>query len=155
LLVYGVPPKSQYAFLANALKVEQAESVLIPEMRPELWGAELLVPELLERRTPVTLISDDMMGTLFAQREIKKLCLFYDTLTEEGPRGICGSQLAVRLARIHGVEVEMFSAAEERGPTRDCDAGTFLGRKLCPAGADIFRVTTEVVPWAFLRTNEQ
>lgn len=151
LLVYGVPPKNQYAFLASALKAEQAESVLIPEMRPELWGSEVVVPELIERRVAVTLVSDNMMGTLFAQREIKKLCLFYDTLTEEGPRGICGSQLAVRLARIHGVEVEMFSAAAERGPTRDRDAGTFLGRKLCPASADVFRIATEVVPWAFLK----
>jgi methylthioribose-1-phosphate isomerase len=151
LLVYGVPPKSQYAFLASALKAEGAESILVPEMRPELWGSALVVPELLEQRVPATLISDNMMGTLFAQGEIRKLCLFYDTLTGEGPRAICGSQLAARLARSHGVDVELFSGAGERKPTRDRDVGTFLGRKTCPAAASVRAVGAEVVPWALLR----
>ncbi len=84
VLVYGIPPKNQYAFLASAVKAEQAESVLIPEMRPQLWGAQVVAPELIERHVPVTLISDDMMGTLFAHGEIRKLCLFYDTLDGSG-----------------------------------------------------------------------
>jgi methylthioribose-1-phosphate isomerase len=151
LLIYGVPPRSQYPFLASAVQAEHAESVLVPEMRPELWGTEVIVPELLERGIPTTVISDDMMGALFAQGEINKLCLFYDTLTEQGPRGICGSQLAARLARRHGVEVELFSGVEERRPTRDRDAGTFLGRKLCPAGARVDTIDPEVVSWSVLK----
>ena len=35
-------------FLLSALKAEQAESVLVPEMRPELWGAQVVARELLE-----------------------------------------------------------------------------------------------------------
>ena len=97
LLLYGVPPKNQYAFLLSALKAEQAESFLVPEMRPQLWGARVVARELLERNAPTTLISDNMMGTLFAQGEIRKLCFFYDSLAEAGPRGICGSLLAVQL----------------------------------------------------------
>jgi methylthioribose-1-phosphate isomerase len=50
ILLYGVPPKSQYSFLISALKADRAESVLVPEMRPQLWGARVVARELLERR---------------------------------------------------------------------------------------------------------
>jgi methylthioribose-1-phosphate isomerase len=152
VLVYGVPPINQYVFLASALKAEQAESVLVPEMRPQLWGAQVVVPELLARQVPVTLISDNMMGTLYAGGEIRKLCLFYDTLTETGPRGICGSLLAARLARLHKVDVELFSGAEQRGATPDKDAATFLGKKICPAGATLQPVGDEVIPWSLMKS---
>jgi methylthioribose-1-phosphate isomerase len=151
VLVYGVPPKNQYAFLASAVKAEQAESVLVPEMRPQLWGAQIVAPELLERNVPATLISDNMMGTLFAHGEIRKLCLFYDTLTQAGPSGICGSLLAARLARLHKVEVELFSAAEKRGATLDHDGSTFLGRSICPPAVNVLEVGAEVVPWSLLK----
>jgi len=152
VLVYGVPPKNQYAFLASAVKAEQADSVLVPEMRPQLWGAQIVAPELLERHVPATLISDNMMGTLFAHGEIRKLCLFYDTLTEAGPSGICGSLLAARLAHLHQVGVELFSAAEKRGVTLDHDGSTFLGRSICPPGVNVLEVGAEVVPWSVLKT---
>ena len=44
------------------------------------------------------------MGTLFAQRQIQHLYLFYSELGAEGPKGICGSLLAARLARPRGAE---------------------------------------------------
>ena len=151
LLLYGVPPQNQYAFLASALKAEHAESILVPEMRPELWGAQVVVPELLERKVPVTLISDNMMGTLFAHGEIRKLCLFYDKLTDEGPSGICGSLLAARLARLHEVPVELFSGAAQRGKTKDHDVSTFLGKNICPPGVTIQAVGAEVIPWSLFK----
>lgn len=152
LLIYGVPPKSQYAFLTNALKVEAAESLLVPEMRPEIWGAQIVAPALLERQAPVTLVSDNMMGTLFAQGEIKKLCLFYLDLTAEGPKGICGSLLAVQLARLHGVPIEIYAGAGELQATMDRDASTFLGMKICPGGVAVRPVEPEVVPWALFKS---
>jgi methylthioribose-1-phosphate isomerase len=152
VLVYGVPPKNQYAFLASAVKAEQAENVLVPEMRPQLWGAQVVAPELMDRHVPVTLISDNMMGTLFAHGEIRKLCLFYDTLTEAGPSGICGSLLAARLAQLHKVGVELFSAAEQPGPTLDTDGSTFLGRSICAPGVSVLEVGAEVVPWSLLKS---
>ena len=151
LLVYGVPPENQYAFLASAFKAEQAESILVPEMRPHLWGAQAVVPKILKRNIPTTLISDNMMGTLFAQGEIRKLCLFYDTLTETGPTAICGSLLAARLARLHGVGIELFTGAAERGATLDSDASTFLAKNTCPAGVNIRPVGSEVIPWSVLK----
>ena len=151
LLIYGVPPKSQYAFLLSALQAEQAKSVLVPEMRPHLWGAQGVARELLERGAPTTLISDNIMGTLFAQGEIRKLCLFYNSLTEGGPKGICGSLLAVQLARLHGVAIELFSGEAQSDSTADEDVSTFMGKKICPGGVAVRPVEAEVVPWALFK----
>jgi methylthioribose-1-phosphate isomerase len=153
LLIFGVPPKDQYPFLISAMKAEQAVSVLVPEMRPQLWGARIVAPELLERKASITLISDNMMGTLFAQGEIRKLCLFYTGLTEAGPAGICGTLLAAQLARLHGVPVELFNGEQHMDMTLDRDASTFMGRKICPAGVGIRAVEVEVVRWALLKDS--
>jgi eIF-2B alpha/beta/delta-like uncharacterized protein len=151
LLVYGVPNKQNYAFLSHALKAEQAHSVLVPEMRPQLWGARVVVRELLSRNTPTTLISDNMMGTLFAQGEICKLCLFYDGLSEQGLRGICGSLLAVRLARYHGVAIELLASETPDAAGADRDVSTFLGQRICPAGVSVYPLESEVLPWAIFK----
>ncbi len=155
VLVYGVPPANQYAFLISALKAERAESILVPEMRPQLLGAQRVARELLERNAPTTLISDNMMGTLFAQGEIKKLCLFYNDFAEQGPIGICGSLLAVQLARLHGVAVELFSGAPLDSAvfiTTDRDASTFMGKPIRPAGVTLYPIEAEVVPWALFKS---
>ena len=154
LLIYGLPGKKNYEFLNHALKAEQAQSVLVPEMRPELWGARVVVRELLDRKIPTTLISDNMMGSLFAQGEIRKLCLFYEDLSERGPRGICGSLLAVGLARYHGAPIELLASEPADGAIVDRDVSTFLGQNICPAGVDVYPVDSEVVPWAEFSKNE-
>jgi methylthioribose-1-phosphate isomerase len=151
LLIYGIPGESQYSYLISALKAEQSESLLVPEMRPELWGAQVVVPRLLERKAPVTLISDNMMGTLFARGEISKLCLFYDGLSAEGPTGLCGTLLAVGLARLHDVPVELLSGEKPSGAPIDRDVSTFLGKKICPAGVSIRAVEAEAVPWGLFK----
>ena len=151
LLVYGIPDKKNYAFLNHALKAEQAHSVLVPEMRPQLWGARVVARELLDRQTPTTLISDNMMGTLFAQGEVRKLCLFYDGLSEKGPRGICGSLLAVRLARHHDVPIELLASEAPRGSGTDRDVSTFLGQKICPPGVSVHPIGGEILPWTIFK----
>ena len=151
LLVYGVPSKQNYPFLTHALKAEQARSVLVPEMRPQLWGARFVARELLARKTPTTLISDNMMGTLFAQGEIRKLCLFYDGLSEKGPRGICGSLLAVRLARYHDVPIELLASETPEGAGTDRDVSTFLGQRICPAGVSVHPIESEILPWEIFK----
>jgi methylthioribose-1-phosphate isomerase len=153
VLLYGVPPKNQYAFLISALKAEHAESILVPEMRPQLWGAQIVARELLARNAPTTLISDNMMGTLFAHGEIAKLCLFYDELTEAGPRAICGSLLAAQLAHLHGCAIELFDGDSQRVLTLDEDVSTFMGKNICPAGVSLCPVDSEVVPWALLKSK--
>jgi methylthioribose-1-phosphate isomerase len=151
LLVYGVPSKQNYSFLTHALKAERARSILVPEMRPQLWGARFVARELLSRNTPTTLISDNMMGTLFAHGEIRKLCLFYDGLSEQGPRGICGSLLAVRLARHHDVPVELLASEAPQGGGADHDVSTFLGQRICPVGVSVHPIESEILPWEIFK----
>ena len=114
--------------------------------------ARHVVPELLKRNLPTTLISDNMMGTLFAHGEIAKLCFFYDGLAPEGPLGICGSLLAVQLARLHGVAIELFSGDGHSESTSDSDVSTFLGEPICPAGVAVSPLGAEVVPWALFKS---
>jgi len=154
LLVYGVPQKHQYGSLARAVDAEGIESVLVPEMRPQLWGPQTVAPALLERNLPTTLIADNMMGILFARGEIRRLCLFHDGMTNAGARAICGSLLAVRLARLHHVPVELLSGAVERAATRDRDISTFLGRIISPPGVAIREVGGEMLPVSLLREQE-
>jgi len=151
LLVYGLPPKSHYSFLKTALAAEQAESILVPEMRPELWGARIVVRELLQRGAAPTLISDNMMGALFARGEIRKLYLFYDELSEQGLSGACGSLLAVRLARHHGVPIELQEAEQNRNTPLDRDVATFLGQRVMPSGVSVHPVEKELIPWSLLK----
>lgn len=151
LLIYGIPPPNQYAFFPTALKTADVGTVLVPEMRPALWGAQVVAPELQARRVPTTLISDNIMGTLFAQGEIGKLCLFYDSLSSEGPIALCGSLLAVRLAQLHGVEIELFSGAQEKMTTLDRDVSTFLGNNVLPADVTTRTVEPELIPWKYLK----
>ncbi|NIO11855.1 MAG: hypothetical protein GTO40_29045, partial [Deltaproteobacteria bacterium] len=94
ILIFGIPRSDDYAQLSHALKDEQAESMLVPEIRPHLWGAQHLAQELYRRDIPVTLISDNMTGTFFAQGAIRRVYLFHQGLNEEGPVAICGSLLA-------------------------------------------------------------
>jgi methylthioribose-1-phosphate isomerase len=151
LLVYGLPRKDSYSFLAHALKAEEAQRILIPEMRPQLWGARVVARELLRRQVPATLISDNMMGTLFAQRQIQCLYLFYSELSAEGPKGICGSLLAARLARAHGVPIELQESEETNELPADSDVSTFLGRKMIPPKVAVYPIEKEILPWALLK----
>jgi methylthioribose-1-phosphate isomerase len=151
VLIYGIPTSAQIRYLSNELQAERAESILVPEMRPQLWGAHRVAPALLSRNVPITLISDNMMGTLCARGEIRKLCLFYDTLTERGPDGICGSLLAARLARLHGVPVTLLQGDDHLGLTVDRDVTTFLGIEVCPRGVSIPVVENEIIPWALCK----
>jgi len=151
VLIYGVPPPNQYTFFRTMLKTADAEAVLVPEMRPELWGAQVVAPELQALGVPTTLISDNVMGTLFAQGEIRKLCLFYDSLSSAGPSGIAGSLLAVRLAQLHGVEIELFSGAQKKPGTLDRDISTFLGNPILPEEVATRTVEPKVISWKFLK----
>lgn len=151
LLTYGLPPTSQYAFLLSALKAEKATGMLVPEMRPELWGARKVARDLSERRAPVTLISDNTMGTLFARGEILKLYLFYERMSEAGAVGICGSLLATQLARLHGVPVELFEGAGSTDVPLDKDVTTFMGTRICPGGVSVPAIESETVPWSLFR----
>jgi len=154
LLIYGIPKESDYAYLSRALQVERYQSLLVPEMRPQLWGVHTVARDLLGKNPPMTLISDNMMGTFFAHRQIGRLCLFYTELSEKGPVGICGSLLAALLAHAHGVPAELISSRETTETPQDRDVTTFLGQRVCPEGVAIYRVEKEVIPWSLFKENK-
>jgi methylthioribose-1-phosphate isomerase len=153
VLIYGLPSSEQHVFLARALTSNSAAAVLVPEMRPELWGARVVAPALARENLPVTLIGDSMMGAFFAAGEICKLVLFYENEADAGARSLCGALLAARLARYHGVEVQFLQGRKRDGAFLDRDVSTMLGRIVCPDGVHVPQLGEEVVPWSLL--NEQ
>ena len=88
-----------------------------------------------------------MMGIFFSRREIRKLYLYYSRLDQQGVSGICGSLLALGLARAHDVPVELLASDSVKRATVDSDVSTFMGKSICPRGASIFPVQSEVMPW--------
>jgi methylthioribose-1-phosphate isomerase len=151
LLVHGVPAENGYQLLAAAVLGKEVESILVPEMRPELWGARVIARELARRNVPVTLISDNMMGTLFAQDQIKKLLLFHTALTADGPSAYCGGLLAAQLARAHGITIDLQESCNSTPPMSDQDVATFLGAKVIPGGVSIYPLEKEIIPWELCR----
>jgi methylthioribose-1-phosphate isomerase len=147
LLVHGVPTENGYRILAAAVHGKEVESILVPEMRPQLWGARVVARELVRREVPVTLISDNMIGTLFAQDQIRKLLLFHSEPTAAGPSAYCGGLLAAQLARAHGITIDLQESSSSTEPTSDRDVATFLGVKVLPAGVSIYPLEKEVIPW--------
>lgn len=146
LLVYGIPRPGSYEDLTQDLRTYSAESVLVPEMRPQLLGVHVVAQELVKHKVPATLISDNMMGALFAQGEILRLYLFCRDFTDRGPKGITGSLLACHLARAHGVPVELLQGDREIHATMDRDVSTFLGKKVLPSGVLIHPLQEENLP---------
>ncbi len=153
LLLYGVPKRSSYVSFARTLKLERAEHVLVPEMRPELWGLHVVAKELGGQNISVELISDNMMGTFFAQGLIRRLYLFCD-VGANGPVGICGSLLAVLLARAHRVPIELLASEPASAAPLDRDVSTFLGRRVSPDGVGIHPVEKETVPWTLFKESK-
>lgn len=151
LLVHGMPAEEGYRLLAAAIQGKEVDSILVPEMRPQLWGARVIASELARRKVPVTLISDNMIGTLFAQEQIRKLLLFHVELTAAGPSAYCGALLAAQLARAHGIAIDLQESGSSTEPMSDRDVASFLGAKVVPAGVSIYPLEKEVIPWELCR----
>ena len=154
LLLYGIPKRSSYAALARLLKTEKCQSFLLPEMRPELWGLHRVAEGLRRENAPAHLISDNMMGTFFAQGAIQRLYLHYVELGANGPVGLCGSLLAAHLARAHRVPVELFGAEAAEASLPDRDVSTFMGERVVPEGVAIYPVEREVIPWSLFKEGK-
>jgi methylthioribose-1-phosphate isomerase len=154
LLLYGIPRQDSYTQLSHRIKNGDAECILLPEMRPELFGLREIAQQLGERNIPTTLISDNMMGTFFAQGEIRRLYLYYDKIGEKGPEGICGSLLVAHLARAHGVPVEVLASGDAMERPLDRNVSSFLGHRVISEGVAAYPIENEVIPWSLLRESQ-
>jgi hypothetical protein len=65
--------------------------------------------------------------------------------------GICGSLLAVLLARAHGVPVELLAAGVAEHSVQDRDVSTFLGQAVSPEGVVLYPVEQETISWSFFK----
>lgn len=154
ILLYGVPKPSEYKSLARSLKLEKAEHILTAEMRPELWGLHFVAREMRAQNLPVEIISDNMMGTFFAQGAVRRLYLYYSEVGAEGPVGVCGSLTAVLLARAHGVPIELIAGEKVSAAPLDRDVSTFMGERVAPEGAALYPLAPEVIPWALFKEKQ-
>jgi len=145
ILLYGIPRNDDYTQLLEAFKDEQADGMLVPEVRPQLWGTQEVARELIQRGISTTLISDNMMGTFFAQEEIRRVYLFYHELDENGPVGICGSLLTARLAQVHGVPIKLLGSGETQQQPLDGTVATFMGQRVCPEEVTIYPVPSQKI----------
>ena len=91
------------------------------------------------------------MGIFFARGEIRKLYLYYSRVDQQGVSGICGSLLALGLARAHDVPVELLASDSVKRSTLDSDVSTFMGKSICPTGASVLPVGSEVMPWELFK----
>jgi methylthioribose-1-phosphate isomerase len=155
LLIYGIPERSGYSFLGHALRGDDAEYILVPEMRPEMWGLNPVVKGLGAENVPLKFISDNMMGTFFAQGVVRRVYLFYSDFAEKGPVGIAGSLYAVLLARAHGVGVKLMAAGPASATPTDRDVATFMGEQVASDGVGIYPVEKEIVPWDFFKEKSE
>jgi len=89
-----------------------------------------------------------MMGTLFAQKQFRKLVIFHTGRTASGPSAYCGSLLAAELACAHGLTIDVQESCRPTEAATDRDVGTFLGLKVAPAAALIYPLKEEIVPWS-------
>ncbi|HEX9443129.1 MAG TPA: hypothetical protein VGA73_03375 [Candidatus Binatia bacterium] len=155
ILLYGVPNPSEYKSLARSLRLEKAEHILTAEMRPELWGLHFVAKEMKAQNLPVEIISDNMMGTFFAQGAIRRLYLYYSEVGAEGPVGVCGSLTAVLLARAHGVPIELIAGEKVSAAPVDRDVSTFMGERVAPEGAALYPLAPEVIPWPLFQDKKE
>ena len=154
LLVYGLPSPESYAHLSRSLRALAAQAILLPEMRPELWGLHAVAPELLKRGMPVTLIADNMMGIFFARGWIERLYLCCTEHNEKEAVGFCGTRLAALLARTHGVPIELLTAGEPISRPSDRDVSTFCGDKTIPEGAIPLPSEPDLIPRSYLQQKK-
>jgi len=62
--------------------------------------------------------------------------------------------LAVRLARHHGVPIELQESERNKKSPLDRDVSTFLGRRVIPSGVSVHGIEKEIIPWSLLKEDK-
>jgi methylthioribose-1-phosphate isomerase len=134
-------------------------SVIADETRPFLQGARLTAWELKKDRIPVTLIADNMAGTVLAHGGVSCVIVGTDRVAANGDvANKIGTYPLAVMARRHGVPV--YVAAPLSSIDLDCPTGAQIpieeraaselaeiaGRRIAPAGVRIFNPAFDVTP---------
>jgi hypothetical protein len=105
LLLWGLPPRQRIAEIKKQIAAAQGLYVLVPEMRPYLFGLEV-AKRLTKESIKHVYATDNMLGILFFKQKIKEVLFFYKDLTDKKFWGICGSLYVCLLARLHHVPIK-------------------------------------------------
>jgi methylthioribose-1-phosphate isomerase len=137
--------------------------VLVDETRPLLQGARLTAWELVQRKIPTTILTDNMAGWLMKKGEITLVLVGADRVARNGDTAnkIGTYSLAV-LSRWHNLpfyvaaptstlDISLASGKdipiEERAPE---EVTHFGGRRITPKGVKAFNPAFDVTPHSFI-----
>jgi hypothetical protein len=105
LLLWGLPSGQGIAVMKKKVATAPGLYVLVPEMRPYLFGLEV-ARRLIKEGIKHVYATDNMLGILFFKQKIKEVLFFYKDLTDQHFSGICGSLYVCLLARLHYVPIK-------------------------------------------------
>jgi methylthioribose-1-phosphate isomerase len=134
-------------------------TVWVDETRPLLQGARLTAWELLKARIPVTLIADNMAGSLMGRGQVDVVVVGADRIARNGDvANKIGTYSVALLARAHGIpfyvaapistlDLSLIDGSqipiEERAPDEVTHHG---GRRLAPEGVRVVNPAFDVTP---------
>ena len=105
VLLWGVPTGKGIKEIKERTQDNRDLYVLVPEMRPYLFGLEV-ARRLTEETIKHVYATDNMLGMLFFKQKIKEVLFFYKDLIDKNFSGICGSLYVCLLARLHHVPIK-------------------------------------------------
>jgi len=105
LLLWGVPTGKGIKEIKERTQDNRDLYVLVPEMRPYLFGLEV-AGRLIKEGIKHVYATDNMLGILFFKQKIKEVLFFYKDLIDKNFSGICGSLYVCLLARLHHVPIK-------------------------------------------------
>jgi methylthioribose-1-phosphate isomerase len=145
--------------IRSAAKLGKVKSVLADETRPYLQGARLTAWELMRDGIPITVIADNMAGSLMSRGEVNAVVVGADRIAANGDvANKIGTYSVAVLARENGIPfyvaapVSTFDLKtptgdgipiEERAPEEVTHHG---GRRLTPLGVGVRNPAFDITP---------
>lgn len=149
--------------IRSAFAKDSTIRVFADETRPRLQGARLTTWELIEDGIPVTLVSDNMSGSLMRDGKIDMVVVGADRITANGDTANkIGTYNLALIAHAHGVPfyvaaplstIDMSMATgteipiEERDPT---EISTINGELICAKGVSFYNPSFDVTPAKYI-----
>ena len=145
---------------------EQGKNIRVfaDETRPVLQGARLTVWELMQDHIPVTLITDNMAGSLMQQGRVHRCLVGADRIAGNGDvANKIGTYSVAVLAKAHGIpfyvaapsstiDVACASGQDitiEERPSQEVTA-LHQGKPIAPAGVDVWNPAFDITPAEYI-----
>jgi methylthioribose-1-phosphate isomerase len=145
--------------IRSAFEADPSVSVISCETRPFLQGSRLTVYELMKARIPVTLITDNAVGTMMQQKKVDVVVLGADRIAANGDTANkIGTYMVAVLAATHNIPFYVAAPRSTIDPIlsdgslipieqRDPQEVTHLnGRPVAPRGARAMNPAFDVTP---------